>query len=89
MKEVYYSTKAKKDLKKYKNNPKKMRILHEALYMLINDMPLPASYKAHKLVGTYKGCMECHIEGDFLLIWVDDDSDIIEVLRLGAHSELF
>ena len=35
----------------------------------------------------YKGCMECHIEGDFLLIWID--GDIINVLRIGSHSELF
>jgi mRNA interferase YafQ len=33
--------------------------------------------------------MECHIEGDFLLIWLDEYSDIIEILRLGSHSELF
>ena len=33
--------------------------------------------------------MECHIEGDFLLIWVDGQNDIIELIRLGSHSELF
>ncbi|MFV0506139.1 MAG: type II toxin-antitoxin system YafQ family toxin [Bacteroidales bacterium] len=33
--------------------------------------------------------MECHINGDFLLIWIDDDKDIIEVLRIGTHSALF
>jgi mRNA interferase YafQ len=33
--------------------------------------------------------MECHIEGDFLLIWLDDENNIIEILRLGSHSELF
>lgn len=89
MKDVYYSTKAKKDLKKYRNNPKKMRNLYEVLNMLINDVELPAVYKAHELIGQYKGCMECHIEGDFLLIWVDEDNNVIEVLRLGSHSELF
>ncbi|MEA4949325.1 MAG: type II toxin-antitoxin system YafQ family toxin [Petrimonas sp.] len=24
--------------------------------------------KSHKLTGQYKGCLKCHIEGDFLLI---------------------
>lgn len=37
----------------------------------------------------YQGCMECHIQGDFLLIWIDPDTDIIELVRLGSHSELF
>ena len=31
--------------------------------------------------------MECHIGGDFLLIWIEDD--IISLVRLGSHSELF
>jgi mRNA interferase YafQ len=41
------------------------------------------------LLGEYKGCMECHIEGDFLLIWIDEETDTIELVRLGSHSELF
>jgi mRNA interferase YafQ len=89
MKELVYSTKAKKDLKKYRNNPNKMKKLYEVLEMLVNDIELPEQYKKHKLLGEYKGCLECHIEGDFLLIWIDYDNDIIEVLRLGTHSELF
>lgn len=40
-------------------------------------------------VQNYKGCMECHIQGDFLLIWFDPNTDIIELVRLGSHSELF
>lgn len=34
--------------------------------------------------------MECHVERDFLLIiWIDEASNTIGVLRLGSHSELF
>lgn len=33
--------------------------------------------------------MECHIEGDFLLIWFDEENNIIALFRLGSHSELF
>ncbi len=89
MKTIHYSTKAAKDLKRYRNNPKKMRKLHEVLDLLANDEPLSASYKAHRLVGDYQGCMECHIESDLLLIWIDEETNTIEVLRLGSHSELF
>ena len=42
---------------------------------------------SHPLTGEFRGCMECHVESDFLLIWVDDD--YIEVVRIGSHSELF
>ncbi len=89
MKELHYSTKAKKDLKKYRNNLLRMKKFHEVLDMLVNKIELPEKFKPHKLTGQYKGCMECHIEGDFLLIWIDQNSNIIEILRLGTHSELF
>lgn len=33
--------------------------------------------------------MECHIEDDWLLIWFDKEEDVIKLVRLGSHSELF
>lgn len=89
MKGLRYSTKAKKDLKKYRNDPRKMQKMYEVLNMLIHDMKIPDTFLPHKLHGKYKGCMECHIEGDFLLIRMDEDLEIIEIIRLGSHSELF
>jgi len=41
----------------------------------------------HPLRGDYSGCYECHIEGDFLLIWIDSRN--IEIIRIGSHSELY
>jgi mRNA interferase YafQ len=89
MKELRYSTKAKKDLKRYRNNPRKMKKLYEVLDLLINNVEVPETFQPHKLIGQYKGCMECHIEEDFLLIWVDEKSNFIDIIRLGTHSELF
>ena len=89
MKDLQPTTRYKKDLKRYKNSPKKLDALKEVLSMLRNELPIPAEYLPHMLHGHYKGCMECHIQGDFLLIWVDPNTDIIELVRLGSHSELF
>ena len=52
-------------------------------------LKIPESFKPHKLLGQYKGCIECHIEGDFLLIWIDEENNFIDIIRLGSHSELF
>ena len=41
------------------------------------------------LTSDYAGCMECHIQGDFLLIWIDQTTNDIDLVRLGSHSELF
>ena len=89
MKTLHYSTKAKKDLKKYRHDPQKMKNLYTVLELLVNDMKLPAIYQPHSLAGEYTDCMECHIESDFLLIWLDTKNNIIEILRVGSHSELF
>lgn len=89
MKTLRYSTQYKKDFKRYRNNPAKLEKLLEILRILEKGEEIPSRYKPHMLTGNYKDCMECHIEGDFLLIWFDEDSETVEILRLGSHSELF
>ena len=59
------------------------------LGLLANDGVLPERYKPHKLIGNYDGFMECHIENDLLLIWLDEKNLTIKLVRLGKHSELF
>lgn len=89
MKTLRYGAQYKKDFKKYRNQPQKLKKLLDVFRMLENEIKLPVELKAHKLIGQYKDCMECHIEGDFLLIWFDEDSNFIDILRIGSHSELF
>ena len=89
MKELRFSTQYKKDAKRFRNQPKKMEKVAKILRMLRDEISIPESYRPHLLTGNYAGCMECHIEGDFLLIWIDETDNLIGVLRLGSHSELF
>lgn len=87
MKEVKTTTKYRKDFKRYANNKKKIQKLFGIVKLLQDEMSIPAEYKPHMLVGDYAGFMECHIEGDFLLIWIENDC--ITLSRLGSHAELF
>lgn len=89
MKKLKPTSRYKKDYKRFRNNPKKIEKLFGILRMLENEIPIPQEYNPHMLTGDYKGYMECHIEGDFLLIWFDPDTDEIDLVRLGSHSELF
>lgn len=89
MKILRFSRQYKKDAKRYRNQPQKMEKVAEILRMLRDEEPIPPVYRPHILRGNYQGCMECHVEGDFLLIWIDETSNQIGVLRLGSHSELF
>lgn len=89
MKELRFTKQYKKDVKRYLNQPKKLEMLKDVLDMLKKEIPLPKEYKPHKLKGEYTGCMECHIEDDFLLVWYDEITNSIALYRLGTHSELF
>lgn len=89
MKILKPTTQYKKDYKRIQNNPAKKQKLLEVLRLLANEETIPENYRPHMLTGNYAGHMECHIEGDFLLIWFDPKSDQIDLVRLGSHSELF
>lgn len=89
MKVLRPSTQYKKDLKRIRNNPRKAEALLNILKMLENEQPIPSEYKPHMLSGDYSGCMECHVQGDFLLIWIDQNTNDIDLVRLGSHSEVF
>ena len=86
---VVYSTKFRKDIKRYKHYTAKMKSLLTIVKHLEVSGHVPIEYRPHKLHGVYEGCMECHVESDFLLIWIDEETDTIELVRLGSHSELF
>ena len=89
MKSLKASSQFKKDYKRLRNNPKKVKKLFEILNLLKSEAAIPETYRPHLLTGNYAGHMECHIEGDFLLIWFDPNTDQIDLVRLGSHSELF
>lgn len=89
MKELKITSQFKKDLKRYQNQSQKIQKLRVVLEYLQQDVAIPQEYKPHRLLGNYKDCMECHIESDTLLIWFDENTHVIKLLRLGTHSELF
>lgn len=87
MKKLHPTSQFKKDFKRVRNFPEKVAAFERIAELLINGNPIPQEYSPHMLKGQYKGCMECHIGNDFLLIWID--GDIIDLVRIGSHSELF
>ena len=88
MKNLVQSTKFKKDLKRYKHKPKQRQALDLVLSYLEKEQPIPAKYKPHMLTGAYAGHMECHIENDLLLVWLDPNTNNIILIRFGTHAEV-
>ena len=84
------STKFQKDLKKVQKRGYDLSLLTTVLNILANGESLPQKYKDHNLSGNYKGCRECHITPDWLLIYeILDDELILYLTRTGTHSDLF
>ena len=70
-----------------------LKQLKEAMLLLIaNDAPLGKEWLDHPLTGDWADHRECHIGGDFLMIYRLDDKAspaLIVFVRAGTHSELF
>ena len=94
MRTIEWSNAIKKDYKRVSSNPRHARnideLLRAVLNLLVDDQPLPDSCRDHALVGNWKNHRECHLKPDLLLIYrQEEDSDVLELVRLGSHSELF
>ena len=63
--------------------------LKQVMMMLIaNESPLGVEWLDHPLKGEWADHRECHIGGDFLLIYQLGDNRI-NFVRSGTHAELF
>jgi mRNA interferase YafQ len=66
-----------------------MRQLKEAMLLLIaNDAPLGPEWLDHPLKGEWSDHRECHIGGNFLLIY-QAQGNHLNFVRAGTHAELF
>ena len=89
---IVASTRFKKSLKKHLKNPAEKKYIFEVIELLKMAYfdAIPQNMKPHKLIGNYKGCLECHIMPDLLIIWEQDETENeIYLLDLGSHSDLF
>ena len=71
------STRFKKGLKKRLKNSSEKESIFEVIELLKTNGfdAIPKNMKPHKLIGNYKGCLECHIMPDLLIIWEQDDAE--------------
>ena len=63
-------------------------LLIETLQRLISDQELPYQYRDHALIGNWRGFRDCHIKPDLILIYRKVGDDLLQLARLGSHSEL-
>ena len=67
-----------------------MEKLRTVIGILSSCGNLPAEYLPHQLQGDRKGQWECHIQPNWLLVWQQNDQELILVmLNTGTHDDLF
>ncbi len=64
-------------------------VLTLAISLLADDKPLPERNRDHALGGEWRDHRECHLKPDLLLIYRKTDAEVLQLVRLGSHSELF
>ena len=87
---VEWTGQFKKDYKLAMKRNRNIDKLDDVIRMLADGKALPQSMCDHSLTGKFKGFRECHIEPDWLLIYmIRSDVLILTLARTGSHSDLF
>lgn len=87
MRKLQTTTRFEKDYKKALRSGRDLIRLKRVMTWIACEQELPPELRDQKLVGNYRGRRECHLAGDWLLIYkLEGDTVIFE--RTGSHSEL-
>ncbi|MEW6184679.1 MAG: type II toxin-antitoxin system YafQ family toxin [Thermodesulfobacteriota bacterium] len=77
-----------RDVKRMRKRGKNLEKLQEIVKLLIENIPLPPTYRDHPLMGPWQPSRDCHIEADWILIYTADKGSL-RLERTGTHSDLF
>lgn len=88
--EIKPTSRFKKDVKLAIKQNKNLDEMYDIIDKLSKGEKLDKKHKDHSLEGKYKGCRECHISPDWLLVYEYVEDVLVLVLnRVGSHSDLF
>ena len=88
--EVKFSSKFKKGLKLAVKRGLDISLLENVVEKLKNRIPLEEKHKDHQLKGKMSKYRECHIQPDWLLVYlIEEDILILTLIDTGTHADLF
>jgi mRNA interferase YafQ len=88
MKRILTTGRFEKDVKPAIRRGRAPERLWAVVEQLARGEPLAPLHKPHRIGGDRQICGECHIAPDRLLIWREDETQLI-LVRTGSHSDLF
>lgn len=88
--ELIMTGKFRKSLKLAKKRGLDISLLENIVTKLQNDISLEDKYKDHELKGRYQGFRECHIQPDWLLMYLKEENILtLTLVDTGTHADLF
>lgn len=88
--ELILTSRFKRALKRARKRGLDIDRLNEIVDKLQNNIELEARYHDHDLHGIYQGFRECHIQPDWLLIYLRrNDVLTLTLIDTGSHSDLY
>jgi mRNA interferase YafQ len=92
MRRIESTTAFRRDFKREKAGRHRRDLDHllaGVVALLAEDRPLPPANGDHPLAGEWKDCRDCHLRPDLVLVYRKPDAEVLQLVRLGSHSELF
>lgn len=91
MRTIEQTSQFRRDYKREAKGSNRQTLANELIAIitdLANDQPLPEKNRDHALSGDWKDHRDCHIKPDLVLIYRKPDNAVLQLVRLGSHSEL-
>jgi mRNA interferase YafQ len=88
MLKIVYERQFKKEFKRLQQTGRNLACFREAIQYLQEGISLPEHCRDHQLGGDWNGFKECHLGGDFLLIYRIHNDELM-LVRIGSHRQLF
>ena len=88
MRELHTTAQYRRNERRVRRRGKDLSKLDSIVERLLAGEPLAPRQRMHQLVGNWYPAWECHIEHDWLLVWLDD-GDVITLTHTGSHSDIF
>lgn len=87
---VKFTSAYKKDYKRAKKRGLDINLLDDVVEELRQGHQLAPKYHDHELRGNWAGFRECHIQPDWLLVYlIEDDILTLTLTNTGTHADIF
>ena len=91
MRTIEYTSQFKRDFKRVRKGSQRQALEADLLLIikaLAMDKPLAAKHRDHMLAGNWSDHRDCHIKPDLVLIYRKPAEGVLQLVRLGSHSDL-